>query len=87
MKKTQVILFSTLFCYLVLGAFTGSLYAFDHSHSQWTKVLVKHLNNGRFNYRALKGNPDNINEYLEQHPPTDFTFVTLGPKELTLPEA
>ena len=28
-----------------------------------------------------------INEYLEAHPPADFTFVTLGPKELTLPEA
>jgi len=28
-----------------------------------------------------------INEYLEEHPPADFTFVTLGPQELTLPEA
>ncbi len=26
-----------------------------------------------------------INEYLEQHPPQDFTFATLGPTPLELP--
>lgn len=28
-----------------------------------------------------------INEYLEQHPPQDFTFATLGPQPLELPGA
>ncbi len=27
-----------------------------------------------------------INEFLESHPPSDFTFTTLGPTKLTLPE-
>lgn len=30
---------------------------------------------------------DNINEYLRAHPPKDFTFATLGPKELVVPTA
>lgn len=29
---------------------------------------------------------DSINEYLTANPPSDFTFATLGPKELTIPE-
>ena len=32
-----------------------------------------------------KLNSDDINEYLRNHPPGDFTFATLGPKELVLP--
>ncbi|QDS99385.1 M16 family metallopeptidase [Adhaeretor mobilis] len=28
---------------------------------------------------------DSINEYLTTNPPSDFTFATLGPKELTIP--
>ena len=28
---------------------------------------------------------DNINEYLRSHPPSDFTFAMLGPKELEVP--
>jgi len=30
---------------------------------------------------------ESINEYLEEHPPSDFTFATLGPQPLTIPTA
>ena len=30
---------------------------------------------------------EDINEYLEAHPPSDFTFATLGPSPLELPQA
>ena len=28
---------------------------------------------------------DSINAYLDEHPPRDFTFVTLGPQPLEVP--
>ncbi len=31
--------------------------------------------------------PTSINRYLAQHPPTDFTVVTLGPQPLEMPDA
>ncbi|HEX6961086.1 MAG TPA: pitrilysin family protein [Lacipirellula sp.] len=30
---------------------------------------------------------DSINEYLDEHPPSDFTFATLGPQPLKIPTA
>jgi predicted Zn-dependent peptidase len=30
---------------------------------------------------------DSINAYLEEHPPRDFTFATLGPQALKIPAA
>jgi hypothetical protein len=27
-----------------------------------------------------------INAYLEEHPPSDFVFATLGPTELVIPD-
>ena len=29
---------------------------------------------------------EDINEYLQSHPPSDFTFATLGPSPLELPK-
>jgi predicted Zn-dependent peptidase len=30
--------------------------------------------------------PDSIHQFLQANPPRDFTVVTLGPKELTVPQ-
>jgi len=37
------------------------------------------------NQRIESLNCENINAYLAEHPPADFTFVTLGPGELEVP--
>ena len=31
--------------------------------------------------------PTSINDYLQQHPPGEFTVVTLGPQSLEVPHA
>ena len=31
--------------------------------------------------------PETINRYLQDHPPGDFTIVTLGPQALEVPDA
>lgn len=38
---------------------------FDDEHSLLTKVLSRYVSNGRVNYRALKANQADLNEYLQ----------------------
>lgn len=46
-----------------------SLASFDHSHRQWTavvsKVVVQHKNSSLVNYKALKANPQMLDQYLK----------------------
>ena len=44
------------------NAITG----FDHSHSLWTTVLNRHVNNGVVDYRALSRNRDDMNTYIKE---------------------
>ena len=39
---------------------------FDHSHSQFTRVLTEFVKDGTVNYRNLQQKPDSFNEYIKQ---------------------
>ena len=39
---------------------------FDHQHLLLTKVLSRHVSNGRVNYQSLKKNPAELDEYLQK---------------------
>ena len=40
--------------------------AFDHSHSLYEKVLKSYVNDGQVNYRLLKNDRENLDQYLKE---------------------
>ena len=56
----------TVYCLLLGLFFSSNAWGASPDHQLWDRVLQMHVKDGLVNYRAIKENPQQLNQYLKQ---------------------